>query len=61
MKPRAECLFHWQQSCELEACSDADWGGDKVTGVGVSQSDHEKWTLFERIDHEAAGGVPVHC
>ena len=35
-KPRAECLFHWQQSGELEACLDADFGGDKVTGRSVS-------------------------
>ena len=24
-KPRPECLFHWQQSGELGAYSDADW------------------------------------
>ena len=35
-KPRAECLFHWQQSGELEACSDADWRGDNVTRRSVS-------------------------
>ena len=28
VKPRAECLFHWQQSGELEVCSDTDWSGD---------------------------------
>ena len=27
-QPRAECLFHWQQSGEPEAYSAADWGGD---------------------------------
>ena len=24
-KPRAKCWFRWQQSGDLEACSDADW------------------------------------
>ena len=58
--PRADCLFHLQQSGELEACSDADWRGDKVPrAVGVSWSDHERWTLFESMDQEAAGGVTV--
>ena len=35
-KPRAECLFHWQQSGELEAYSDADSGGVKSTRRSVS-------------------------
>ena len=35
----AECLFHWQQSDELEAYSDADCGGDKVTQRPVSAGD----------------------
>ena len=35
-KPRVECLFHWLQSGELEACSDADWRGDKSTRRSVS-------------------------
>ena len=30
-KPRAKCWFRWQQSGDLEACSDADWGGDRAT------------------------------
>ena len=30
-QPRARCWFRWQQSGELEAYSDADWGGDKAT------------------------------
>ena len=30
-KPRATCWFRWQQSGELEAYSDDDWGGDKAT------------------------------
>ena len=28
--------FRWQQSGELEAYSDADWGGDKATRRSVS-------------------------
>ena len=40
VKPRAECLFHWQQSGELEAYSDADWGSHPA--VSVSWSDHER-------------------
>ena len=28
--------------------------------VGVSWSDHERWTLFESMDQEAACGVLVH-
>ena len=35
-KPRARCWFCWQQSGELEANSDADWGGDKATRRSVS-------------------------
>ena len=36
-KPRARCCwFRWQQSGELEAHSDADWGGDKATRRSVS-------------------------
>ena len=61
-KPRTECLFHWQQSGELVAYSDANWGGDKSTRrFGVSWSDHKRWTLFEGVNQEAAGGVTVHC
>ena len=35
-KPRARCWFRWQQSGELEAYSDADWGGDRATRRSVS-------------------------
>ena len=35
-KPRARCWFRWQQSGELEAYSDADWGGDRPTRRSVS-------------------------
>ena len=35
-RPRAKCRFRWQQSGELEAYSDADWGGDKATRRSVS-------------------------
>ena len=35
-RPRAKCWFRWQQSGELEAYSDADWGGDKATRRSVS-------------------------
>ena len=35
-KPRVKCLFRWQQTGELEAYSDADWGGDKATRRSVS-------------------------
>ena len=35
-KPRAKCWFRWQQSDELEAYSDADWGGDKPSRRSVS-------------------------
>ena len=34
-EPRAKCWFRWQQSGELEACSDADWGGGKATRRSV--------------------------
>ena len=36
VKPPAECLFHWQQSGELQAYSDAEWEGDNVTRQSVS-------------------------
>ena len=35
-KLRARCWFRWQHSGELEAYSDADWGGDKATRKSVS-------------------------
>ena len=35
-RPRAKCWFRWQQSGELEAYPDADWGGDKATRRSVS-------------------------
>ena len=35
-RPRSKCWFRWQQSGELEAYSDADWGGDKATRRSVS-------------------------
>ena len=35
-KPWAKCWFRWQQSGELEAYSDTDWGADKVTRRSVS-------------------------
>ena len=35
-KPRAECLFHWQQSVELEAHSDAEWRCDESIRRSVS-------------------------
>ena len=34
--PRAKCWFRWQQGGQLEAYSDADWGGDKATRRSVS-------------------------
>ena len=60
-KPRAECLFHWQQSGELKAYSDADWGGDNSTRPPVSAGVMGGGTLFEGMDQTAAGGVTVHC
>ena len=49
-KPRAKCWFRWQQSGELEACSDADWSGDRMTrrSAGV-------------IMRGGASSVIVHC
>ena len=35
-KPRAKCWFLWQQRGDLEAYSDADWGGDRATRRSVS-------------------------
>ena len=35
-RPRAKCWFRWQQSGELEAYSDADWGGDKAGHSEIS-------------------------
>ena len=36
-KPREKCWFRWQQSGDLEAYSDADWGGDRATRRSVLQ------------------------
>ena len=58
---RAKCCFRSQESGEVEAYSDADWRGDKATRRSVSAGgDHERWTLLEGVDQEAASGVPVH-
>ena len=54
-RPRAKCLFRWQQSGELEAYSDADWGGDKATRRSVSGGE----TLSQGVDQEAASGIAV--
>ena len=35
-KPKAKCWFRWQQSGELEACSDAEWRSDKATRRSAS-------------------------
>ena len=35
-KPRAKCRFRWQQSGDLDAYSDADFGGDRATRRSVS-------------------------
>ena len=48
--PRTESLFHWRQSVEMEAYSEADWRGDKSTRRSVSAgNDHEWWTLIESM------------
>ena len=48
-KPRAKFWFRWQQSGDLEACSDADWGGDRATRRWVlSWSHHERRSLPSR-------------
>ena len=44
---------------ELEAYSDADWGRNH-SKISVSWRDHERWTLLEGMDQEAASGVIVH-
>ena len=55
-KPRAKCWFRWQQSGDLEACSDADWGGDRATRRSVSagvitRGDHclKVWTKKQQV------------
>ena len=39
-KPRAMCWFRWQQSGDLRAYSDADWGGDQVNRRGLGKAKH---------------------
>ena len=55
-KPRAKCWFRWQQSGDLEAYSDADWGGDRATRRSVSagvitRGDHylKVWTMKQQV------------
>ena len=60
-KPGGECLFHWQQSVNLKRTRTQIGEATKLPAVGVSLSDHERWTVFESMDQEAAGGVLVHC
>ena len=49
-KPREKCWFRWQQSGELEAYSDADWGGDKATRRSVMRGGHclKVWTTTKQ-------------
>ena len=57
-KPRARCWFGWQQSGELEAYSDADWGGDRATRRFVSAGGHhERRTLPQGMDQETTSCV----
>ena len=56
-KPRAKCWFRWQQSGNLEAYSDADWGGDRT--VGLSWSHIEGMPLSQSVDQEAAAESDV--
>ena len=59
VKTRVACLFHWQQSGELQAYSDADCGGDEVTRQSVSAGVIMRGGHCEKsMDQEAAGGVP---
>ena len=58
---RAECFFHEQQSGEIEAYSDADWGGDKVAWRSVSAGVIMRGGHCESMDQAAVGGVFVHC
>ena len=59
-KPRAKCWFLWQQSGDLEAYSDAGWGGRlSHSTVGLSWSHHEEKPLSQSVDQEAAGGSAV--
>ena len=54
-RPGARCWFRWQQSGELEAYSDADWGGDKATrrsvSAGVMGGGHclKVWTKKQQV------------
>ena len=55
-KPRAKCWFLWQQSGDLEAYSDADWGGDRATRRSVSAGSHHEgshcvkvWTKKQQV------------
>ena len=49
-KARARCWFGWQQSGELEAYADADWGGDRATGV-IMRGGHslKVWTKKQQV------------
>ena len=59
-RPRAKCWFRWQQSGELEAYSDADWGGDKATRRSVSGGViMRERPLSQGVDQEAASGIAV--
>ena len=72
-KPRAKCCFRWEQSGELEAYSDADWGGDKATrrsgsaGV-IMRGGHclKVWTKKQQVirrawDPERGKGLGISC
>ena len=55
-KPRAKCWFRWQQTGDLEANWDADWGGDRATRRSVSagvitRGDHclKVWTKKQQV------------
>ena len=61
-KPRAQCLFHRQESGELETYSDADGGEDRSIRGSVSAGVAMRGGhCFESMDREAAGCVTDHC
>ena len=60
-KPRAKCWFRWQHSGELEAYSDAHWGGEQATRRSVSaevimRGGHclKVWTKKQQVRRERA-------
>ena len=56
-KSRAKCWFRWQQS--WKRIQTLAGRRQSQSTIGVSRGNHERWTLLQGVDQEAASRVAV--